>query len=65
MEKISTYALGIGVSRNFCSPKYIRFPNLQVEISIARRDGTYSELMKKYHKYKLIILDEWLLYPLK
>ena len=32
---------------------------------MARADGTYREFMNKYKKVKLLILDEWLLYPLK
>ena len=32
---------------------------------MARGDGTYREYMKKLKKTKLLILDEWLLYPLK
>ncbi len=58
-------ALGIAANRNYYSTKYIRLPDLLVEIAIARGDGTYRELMRKYRKYKLLILDEWLLYPLK
>ena len=58
-------ALGIAANRNYYSTKYIRLPDLLVEIAMARGDGTYRELMRKYRKYKLLILDEWLLYPLK
>ena len=36
-----------------------------VEISVARANGTYRDYMKKLRKEKLLILDEWLLYPLK
>ena len=36
-----------------------------MEIAIARGDGTYREYMKKLKTVKLLILDEWLLYPLK
>lgn len=32
---------------------------------MARGEGTYREYMKKLKKTKLLILDEWLLYPLK
>ena len=34
-------------------------------ISVARTNGTYRDYMKKLKKDKLLILDEWLLYPLK
>ena len=58
-------ALGMAASRNFYTSKYIRLPDLLVEIAMARGDGSYREYMKKLKKTKLLILDEWLLYPLK
>lgn len=58
-------ALGNAANRKYYSTKYIRLPDLLVEIAMSRGDGTYRELMKKYRKYKLLILDEWLLYSLK
>ena len=44
--------------------RYLRLPDLLVEIAVARRDGTYREYMKQLKKVKLLILDG-LLYPLK
>ena len=58
-------ALGMAASRSFYSVRYIRLPDLLVEISVARANGTYRDYMKKLRKVKLLILDEWLLYPLK
>jgi DNA replication protein DnaC len=58
-------ALGMAASRNFYSVKYVRLPDLLVEIAMSRGDGTYREYMKRLKKVKLLILDEWLLYPLK
>lgn len=58
-------ALGVAANRNFYSVRYIRLPDLLVEIAMARRDGTYRDYMKRLKKEKLLILDEWLLYPLK
>ena len=58
-------SLGVADNRNFCAARYLRLPNLLVEIAVARRDGTYREYMKQLKKVKLLILDEWLLYPLK
>lgn len=58
-------ALGMAASRNLYTVHYIRLPDLLVEIAMARGDGTYREYMKKLKKVKLLILDEWLLYPLK
>ncbi|MBQ9268659.1 MAG: ATP-binding protein [Oscillospiraceae bacterium] len=58
-------ALGMAASRSFYTVRYIRLPDLLVEIAIARGEGTYREYMKKFRKIKLLILDVWLLYPLK
>jgi len=58
-------ALGMAANRNFYNTKYIRLPDLLVEIAVARGSGTYRELMRKYKKVSLLILDEWLLYSLK
>lgn len=58
-------ALGMAANRNFYEVKYMRLPDLLVEIAIARGAGTYREVIKKYKKVSLLILDEWLLYFLK
>ena len=58
-------ALGNAACRKFISVKYIRLPELLVELSIARGDGTYRKIMAQYRKYGLLILDEWLLSPLE
>ena len=51
-------ALGIAASRSFYSVRYIRLPDLLVEISVARANGTYRDYMKKLKKEKLLILDK-------
>lgn len=58
-------SLGVAANRNFYAARYLRLPDLLVEIAVARRDGAYREYMKQLKKVKLLILDEWLLYPLK
>ena len=58
-------ALGNAANRNYYETKYIRLPDLLVEIALARSDGTYRDVMKKYKKPRVLILGEWLLYPLK
>lgn len=45
-------ALGMAANRNFYSAKYIRLPDLLVEIAVARGEGTYREYMKKLKKNK-------------
>ena len=58
-------ALGMAAARQFLPVKYVRLPDLLVDFSIARGNGTIRKLMAQYKKYALLIIDEWLLYPLK
>lgn len=58
-------ALGMAAARQFLTVKYIRLPDLLVDFNIARGNGTIRKLMTQYKKYALLIIDEWLLYPLK
>jgi DNA replication protein DnaC len=58
-------ALGVTASRKFYTVKYIRLPDLLGELAIARAEGHYRKVIKQYKQVKLLILDEWLLYPLK
>jgi len=58
-------AFGNAANRNYYETKYVRLPDLLVEIALSRSDGTYRDVMKRYKKPKVLILDEWLLYPLK
>ncbi len=58
-------ALGMAASRNFLSVRYVRLPDLLTELAIARGDGSYRKVMKQYKQVKVLILDEWLLLPLK
>ena len=38
---------------------YIRVPTLLEEIRLARADGTYTNLLKRYTKFQLLILDDF------
>lgn len=58
-------AFGMAAARNFYTVKYVRIPDLLGELAIARGDGTYRKVIKTYKQVKLLILDEWLLFPLK
>ncbi len=58
-------AFGMAASRNFYTVKYVRLPDLLGELAIARGEGTYRKVIKAYKQVKLLILDEWLLFPLK
>ncbi len=43
---------------------YIRTATLLEEIKVARIDGTYTALMRKYTKYKLLIIDDFGVSPI-
>lgn len=58
-------AFGISACQKFYTVKYIRLPDLMVEMAVARAEGTYKKIMKQYHKIDLLILDEWMLVQLK
>lgn len=57
-------AFGIQACRNYFTVKYIRLPELLTDLAIARGDGSYKKIIRKYKKVSLLILDEWLLAPL-
>jgi DNA replication protein DnaC len=58
-------AFGIAASRNFFTVRYVRLPDLFSDLALARADGSYRKVIKHYTQVKLLILDEWLLFPLK
>ena len=58
-------AFGVTASRNFYTVRYIWLPDLLGELAIARSEGNYRKVMKPYKQVQLLILDEWLLFPLK
>lgn len=58
-------AFGMAACRNFYSVKYIRLPELLDELSIARGEGVFKKVIRGYKKVSLLILDEWLLTPLR
>ena len=58
-------ALGMAAVRRFLSVRYVRLPDLFTDLAIARSNGTYRKVIQQYKKPALLLLDEWLLYPLK
>jgi DNA replication protein DnaC len=57
-------ALGAAACRRLFKTKYIRLPELLEDLHIARGEGTYKKTLSTYKKYRLLILDEWMLNPL-
>lgn len=60
-------AFGVQACRQYKKVEYKRLPYLIEEFKLAKHqaDGSYLKLMKKLVKTDLLILDEWLLYPLE
>jgi len=58
-------AFGVTAARKFYTVRYARLPDLLGELAIARAEGTYRKVMKQLKQIGLLVLDEWLLYPLK
>jgi DNA replication protein DnaC len=58
-------AFGLAACRRFYSVKYVRLPELMNDLAVARGEGTYRKAVGDYGKVNLLILDEWLLMPLR
>jgi DNA replication protein DnaC len=56
-------ALGMAANRNFYTVKYIRLPEMLGELAVARAEGRYAKVVKLYKQIRLLIIDEWLLFP--
>ena len=57
-------AFGMEACKQFYTVKYIRLPELFVDLAIARGQGDYKKALNQYTKVKLLILDEWMLVSL-
>jgi DNA replication protein DnaC len=58
-------ALGLAANQQFIATKYVRLPEMLAEIALSKVDGTYKKVMKVYKKVPLLIIDEWMLSPLR
>ena len=54
-------ALGMEACKRYYNTKYVRLPDLLLDLENARQTGAYKKAMTKYANPTLIILDEWLL----
>lgn len=54
-------AFGMEACKQYINTKYVRLPDLLIDLEIARSDGTYKKVMSKYASPVLLIIDEWLL----
>lgn len=54
-------ALGMEACKHYYNTKYVRIPELFMELKAARENNCYRKVMAKYANPILLILDEWLL----
>ena len=54
-------AFGMEACKQYITTKYVRLPDLLLDLASAREAGTFQKVLSKYTKPKLLILDEWLL----
>lgn len=54
-------AFGMEACKQYYSVKFIRLPDLLLDLELARAEGSYKKVMAKYTNPVLLILDEWLL----
>ena len=57
-------AFGMEACKQYFTVKYVRLPDLLLDLEAAMHDGEYQKVLSKYTKPTLLILDEWLLMPL-
>jgi DNA replication protein DnaC len=58
-------AFGMAACRQLYTVKYIRLPELLNDLVVARGQGVFNKVIGVYKKVRLLILDEWLLTPLR
>lgn len=56
--------MSIAATRNFFKVKYVRLQDLLTDLKIARAGNTSPKAMQQYKKPALLIIDEWMRYPL-
>ena len=57
-------AFGMEACKQYYSVKYVRLPDLLLDLQAAREAGTFKSALKRYTNPVLLILDEWLLIKL-
>lgn len=54
-------AFGMEACKQYYSTKYVRLPDLLIDLEMARNGDAYKKVMAKYANPQLLIIDEWLL----
>ena len=54
-------AFGMEACKQYFNTRYVRLPDLLIDLEMARSGGSYKKTMAKYANPLVLILDEWLL----
>lgn len=54
-------AFGMEACKQHYASKYVRLPDLLLDLEMARNEGTCRKVLKKYTNPLLLVIDEWLL----
>ena len=54
-------AFGMEACKQYFNTKYVRLPDLLIDLGISRLEGNYKKVMAKYANPVVLILNEWLL----
>ena len=57
-------AFGMEACKRYYTVKYVRLPDLLLDLQAARMEGNFATILKKYTNPVLLIIDEWLLLKL-
>lgn len=52
---------GMAACKQYFNTKYVRLPDLLIDLEMARTNGNYKKVIAKYANPVVLILDEWLL----
>lgn len=56
-----TCTFGMEACKQYFNTKYVRLPDLLIDLEIERTEGNYKKVIAKYANPLVLILDEWLL----
>ena len=54
-------SFGMEACKQYLNTRYVRLPDLLIDLEMARGDGSYKKVMSKYTNPVLLIIDVWLL----
>lgn len=57
-------AFGLAACKRYYTTKFVRMPDMLIELQEAREHGDFQKVLSKYTRPVLLIIDEWLLIKL-